>query len=167
MLHALRSEMPDALLVAPDRTRTNLQGLLDAGELQRLCEEGAGSVVLWLDDLEGFVRVGDNGLDTGRLEKLKREIPGLVVAATAGGRGLRAHADSERTQLQQPLSDLLAGAACEPLLAGDARHERCAVQRDLQTRPDDATAIRAHHTRGYGSTARWAHRPVDNQEPTS
>lgn len=51
--------------------------------------------------------------------------------------------------------------------AGDARRERQGVQRDLQTRPDDATAIRARDTRGYGSSARWAHRPVDNQEPTS
>ena len=51
--------------------------------------------------------------------------------------------------------------------AGDARRERRAVQHDLQTRPDDATAIRARDTRGYGSSARWAHRPVDNQEPTS
>ena len=51
--------------------------------------------------------------------------------------------------------------------AGDARRERRAVQRDLQTRPDDATAVRANDVRGYGSSARWAHRPIDNQEPTS
>ena len=51
--------------------------------------------------------------------------------------------------------------------AGDARRERRAVQRDLQTRPDDATAIRPRDVRGYGSSARWAHRPLDGQEPTS
>jgi len=51
--------------------------------------------------------------------------------------------------------------------AGDRRRERQAVSRDLQTRPDDATAIRARDVRGYGSSARWAHRPVDTQEPTS
>lgn len=50
---------------------------------------------------------------------------------------------------------------------GDARRERRDVQRDLQTRPDDATAVRASHVRGYGSSARWAHRPTDNQEHTS
>ena len=50
---------------------------------------------------------------------------------------------------------------------GDAHRERRAVQRDLQTRPDDATAIRPRDVRGYGSSARWAHRPVDRQEPTS
>lgn len=51
--------------------------------------------------------------------------------------------------------------------AGDARRDRQSVQRDLQTRPDDASAIRAGDVRGYGSSARWAHRPTDNQEPTS
>ncbi len=50
---------------------------------------------------------------------------------------------------------------------GDARRERRDVQRDLINRPDDAIAVRAHDVRGYGSSARWAHRPVDNQEPTS
>ena len=43
--------------------------------------------------------------------------------------------------------------------AGDAQRERHAVQRDLQTRPDDATAVRERDVTGYGSTARWAHRP--------
>ncbi len=51
--------------------------------------------------------------------------------------------------------------------AGDARRERRAVQRDLQNRPDDATAVRAADVRGYDSSARWAHRPIDDHEPTS
>lgn len=51
--------------------------------------------------------------------------------------------------------------------AGDRRRERQAISRELQTRPDDATAIRARDVRGYGSSARWAHRPSDHQEPTS
>jgi hypothetical protein len=51
--------------------------------------------------------------------------------------------------------------------AGDARRERRDVQRHLRTRPDDATAIRARDVRGYGSSARWAHHPTDNQEHQS
>ena len=48
--------------------------------------------------------------------------------------------------------------------AGDARREQRDVQRALHERPDDATAIRARDVRGYGSNARWAHRPTDAQE---
>jgi hypothetical protein len=48
--------------------------------------------------------------------------------------------------------------------AGDTARERRDVQRDLSERPDDSTAIRAADVRGYGSSARWAHRPTDIQE---
>jgi hypothetical protein len=48
--------------------------------------------------------------------------------------------------------------------AGDALREHRDIQRALRERPDDATAIRAHDIRGYGSNARWAHRPTDTQE---
>jgi hypothetical protein len=41
--------------------------------------------------------------------------------------------------------------------------ERRQVQHDLAERPDDATAIRARDLRGYGSDARWTHRPVDTE----
>jgi hypothetical protein len=48
--------------------------------------------------------------------------------------------------------------------AAEQRRERRDVQRDVAERPDDATAVRARDVRGYGSSARWAHRPVDSQE---
>jgi hypothetical protein len=48
--------------------------------------------------------------------------------------------------------------------ASDTRRERRDVQRVLHERPDDTTAIRAHDVRGYGSSARWAHRPTDTQK---
>lgn len=48
--------------------------------------------------------------------------------------------------------------------ASDARRERRDVRRALHERPDDANAIRARDVRGYGSNARWAHRPSDTQE---
>jgi hypothetical protein len=47
--------------------------------------------------------------------------------------------------------------------AGEVRHERRDVQCALQDRPDDATAICAHDVRGYGSAARWAHTPDDQE----
>ena len=50
--------------------------------------------------------------------------------------------------------------------AADRTREKRAIQRDMQTRPDDATAIRPDDVRGHGSNARWAHRPTDNQEPS-
>jgi len=43
--------------------------------------------------------------------------------------------------------------------SADRTREKRAVQHDLQTRPDDATAIRESDVVGYGSNARWAHRP--------
>ena len=47
----------------------------------------------------------------------------------------------------------------------DRTREQRAVQHDLAERPDDATAIRANDVIGYGSSARWAHRP--NSSPRS
>ena len=47
---------------------------------------------------------------------------------------------------------------------GERVRELRDVQHDLAERPGDNTAIRASDVRGYGSSARWAHRPNDNQE---
>ena len=86
---------------------------------------------------------------------------------------LRGLADKTGTTFAYPQTSAEASAEIKRLQArprsgaGDAQRERRAVQRDLQTRPTDATAVRARDVRGYGSSARWAHRPTDNQEPTS
>lgn len=47
---------------------------------------------------------------------------------------------------------------------GERVRELRDVQHDLAERPGDNTAIRPEDVRGYGSSARWAHRPTDNQE---
>ncbi|MCA1699539.1 MAG: hypothetical protein LC790_11830 [Actinobacteria bacterium] len=39
---------------------------------------------------------------------------------------------------------------------GEQTRERRDVQRDLQTRPSDATAVRARDVRGYGSDCQWS-----------
>jgi tetratricopeptide (TPR) repeat protein len=108
MLEAIKAELPDAVLVAPNRTRTNLQTIIDRGVLQHASAAGGGGVVvLWLDDLESFVRLGDSGLDGDGFAKLKQQLPSLVVAATAGGRGLVTNVEHEPHDLQEPLSRLL------------------------------------------------------------
>ena len=56
--------------------------------------------MLWLDDLEGFARLGDSGLNWSGVAKLNHELPALVVAATAGGRGLVMLSEHEPGQLQ-------------------------------------------------------------------
>ena len=86
---------------------------------------------------------------------------------------LRGLAEKTGTTFAYPQTSAQASAEIKRLQrqprssAGDARRERRDIQRDLQTRPDDATAVRADHVRGYGSNARWAHRPTDNQEQAS
>ena len=86
---------------------------------------------------------------------------------------LKGLADKTGTTFAYPHSSAQASAEIKRLQTqprssvGDSQRERRAVQRDLQTRPNDATAVRARDVRGYGSSARWAHRPTDNQEPTS
>ena len=47
---------------------------------------------------------------------------------------------------------------------GERVRELRGVQHDLAELPGDTTAIRPRDVRGYGSSARWAHRPTDNQE---
>ena len=86
---------------------------------------------------------------------------------------LRGLAEKTGTTFAYPQTSAQASAEIKRLQAqprssaGDAQRDRRHVQRTMQTRPDDATAVRADQVRGYGSSARWAHRPTDNQEPTS
>jgi hypothetical protein len=110
MLHALKVELPDAVMIAPAHTRENLQTILDHEVLQQAAGVDQG-VVLWLDDLEGFIRVGNQGLDANRLIALKQTLPGLVVAATAGGRGCSTQGARQSGELYEPLEGLLSRGA--------------------------------------------------------
>jgi hypothetical protein len=86
---------------------------------------------------------------------------------------LKGLADKTGTTFAYPQTSAEASAEIKRLqgLPGSGQGERVrelrGVQRDLAERPGDNTAIRPRDVRGYGSSARWAHRPVDNQEPTS
>ena len=128
MIHALKAELPHAAIVAPNRTREDLQTILDAGLLRQAADDHNGWAVLWLDDLEGFVRVGNSGLDSSSLATLKRQLPGLVVPATAGGRGRATRTGHPASDLFEPLSELLERGVTEDLDAELAtRAERNAL----------------------------------------
>jgi hypothetical protein len=119
MFEAVRAELADAALVVPARTRENLQTVLDADVLQKAASENNGLVVLWLDDLEGFVRLGNDGLNGQSLNKLEQQLPALVVAATAGGRGLMmTQGDRGPSNLYEPLTELLSHGVRKDLLPG-------------------------------------------------
>lgn len=83
---------------------------------------------------------------------------------------LRGLADKTATTFTYPSTSAAATAEIRRLKAmprsqpGDTKRETRAIQRDLANRPGDATAIRRDDVRGYGSSARWAHRPTDDQE---
>ena len=83
---------------------------------------------------------------------------------------LRSLAEQTATTFAYPATKAQASVEIQRLKAiprsrcGDAQRERRAVQRDIANRPDDATAIRDRDVRGYGSSARWAHRPTDTEE---
>ena len=119
ILEALKHELRDAAIVAPDETSENLQTIIDLGLLEDIAAQYAGRVVLWLDDLEGFVRVGDSGgLNRQILKSLKEKLPGLVVAATAGGRGRMMLTRPKQTGLFEPLNELLDHGITEYLDSG-------------------------------------------------
>ena len=85
---------------------------------------------------------------------------------------LKALAQRTATTFTYPATSAKASAEIRRLKAlptssaTDRTRELRDVQRDIAERPDDATAIRPRDVRGYGSSARWAHRPTDTQEPS-
>jgi tetratricopeptide (TPR) repeat protein len=116
MFEALRAEMPQAALVAPADARESVQTILDQGVLVEAADRHDGLVVLWLDDLEGFVRIGRRGVDANGIARVKREVPGLVVIATAGGRGAEARSATGDSEIFEPLETLMHSGVTEHLL---------------------------------------------------
>ena len=114
MFEALRAELPAAGLVAPRGTRASLQVVLDQDVLAQTAANCDGSVVLWLDDLEGFVRTTGSGIDAPLYDELVGTIPGLVVAATTGGRGVETQA-VEGQEFDEPLRALTREGVTEQL----------------------------------------------------
>lgn len=129
MLEAIRTQLPDAIVIAPEPGRENMQAVLEHG----VCERAAGTlgapVVLWLDDLESSVRVDRAGIGWLQIEELIKAVPSLVIAATAGGRGLASRLPRTHSEIVDPMRRLLDRAHQELLLAELAtEHERGALR---------------------------------------
>ncbi len=93
--------MPDANLVAPRKAKS-IDELVKPGMVPR---RRSKSLVLWLDDLEQFVRVGARGMRYTVLNELgKRRYP-VTILATAGGKGLQVA--GKPTRFSGPLADLM------------------------------------------------------------
>lgn len=113
----------DAWMVAPT----------DAGSLTELMKPGGlpalefGPVVLWLDDVEDFVRGGAQGLTPAALKHLGEWERPVVVLATSGGKGLRNLQDDARRGLDDPLSALLGRAAKQVMLGRELGDDELAA----------------------------------------
>lgn len=66
MLEALRSELPEAIVISPEPGRENVQSVLAHRVVERAASSGGAAIVLWLDDLEPFVRVDGVGIGCHR-----------------------------------------------------------------------------------------------------
>jgi hypothetical protein len=110
LFHAVETVMADAHLLIPKTVGAISQ--LTVADLQHLPE---GPVILWLDDLEPNVRVGNEGMHPGVLRAI--EDPGrvVIVLATYGGTGIKRVPTKERKDIKEPLRDLLQFAIEVPL----------------------------------------------------
>ncbi len=110
---ALADVLPDASLVVPK----------DAANLVWLGQSGGPTGrsprwVVWLDDLERFVRAGQEGLNKETLSTFQTWSRPPLIVATAGGRGLVASREATlRSDLQ---AELLSLPEVKVLLLGDA-----------------------------------------------
>jgi hypothetical protein len=143
MFEAVRAELPNAAVVAPDRTRENLQTVIEHGVLEEADEGRGRSIVLWLDDLEGYVRMAAAGLSAADVRALKSSFPGLVIATTAGGRGIE-HPNSDDPAFADPLRLLLATSAQEYVLSELTGSERSSLNAVVEP----ALAVEMHESIG-------------------
>ncbi len=117
MLEAVRARLPDAIVIAPEPSRENMQTVLEHGVVERAAGSLDAPIVLWLDDLESFVRVDHAGIGWPQIQELKRAVPHLVIAATAGGRGLASRLRGTLSEIVDPMRRVLDRAHQELLLA--------------------------------------------------
>jgi len=114
----------DVTLIAP-RDAASLTDLLKPGALPEL---DPGPIVLWLDDLEVFVRIGEHGMDRGELERLGGWQRPVLVLGTYGGKGQRRLSEADRRRLAEPTSDLLDFATEIPLSGELSQREQAAAR---------------------------------------
>jgi hypothetical protein len=117
MLEALRSVLPDAMVISPEPGRENVQSVLAHRVVERAASSDGAAVVLWLDDLESFVRVDGVGIGWSQIEQIKAAVPNFVIAATAGGRGLASRPRGTQSEIVDPMRRILDRAHQELLLS--------------------------------------------------
>lgn len=101
LFEAMRRQLSDAEWVAPADVDA-LDELMKPGGMPRLT---GSTAVLWLDDLELYVRVGLHGLGPGVLKRLSEDDRRWIVLATAGGKGIPQAGDVSKFSI--PMEDLL------------------------------------------------------------
>ncbi|HEY1854337.1 MAG TPA: tetratricopeptide repeat protein [Solirubrobacterales bacterium] len=101
LFEAMRRQLPDAEWVAPADVDA-LDELIKPGGMPRLTGSMA---VLWLDDLELYVRVGLRGMGPAVLKRLSEDDRRWIVLATAGGKGIPQA--GEVSKFSVPMEDLL------------------------------------------------------------
>jgi TPR repeat protein len=101
LFEAMRRQLSDAEWVAPADVDA-LDALMKPGGMPRLT---GSTAVLWLDDLELYVRVGLRGMGPGILKRLSEDDRQWIVLATAGGKGIPQA--GEVSKFSVPMEDLL------------------------------------------------------------
>ncbi|HKB50698.1 MAG TPA: hypothetical protein VKC63_04655 [Solirubrobacterales bacterium] len=101
LFEAMRRSIPDANWLAPADAKA-IDELMRPDAMPELDQPVA---VLWLDDLELYVRVGAHGMHADVLERLSGSGRRWIVLATAGGKGISQAGDT--SQFSIPMEDLL------------------------------------------------------------
>lgn len=101
LFEAMRRQLADSEWIAPADADA-LDELMKPGGMPRLT---GSTAVLWLDDLELYVRVGLRGMSPTVLERLSDDDRHWVVLATAGGKGIPQAGDVSKFSV--PMEDLL------------------------------------------------------------
>ncbi len=102
LFEAMRRQLSDAEWVTPADVDA-LDELMKPGGMPRLT---GSTAVLWLDDLELYVRVGLRGMGPGVLKRLSEDDDRQwIVLATAGGKGISQA--GEVSKFSVPMEDLL------------------------------------------------------------
>ena len=123
LYEAMQRQLPDAHLVAP----------ADADAIDELIAPGAlppygGEVaVLWLDDLETYLRVGQHGMHPGVLDRLSGRSCKFLVLATEGGKGVQLAGDN--SEFSVPMTELLRHATTIRLSSALSEQERRTLEK--------------------------------------
>ena len=112
LYEVLRSECPDAWMIAPWDGRTAAGDQVYLPSTHEVINAGASDdpVVLWLPDVERFVGVGGDGLNEGHVAQLQRLNRPVLIVGASGGKGSAARDPAKADVLKQFLA-----LSCNPI----------------------------------------------------